>query len=234
MIDARVAALDWSAVERELDAGGVARAGNLLRAEECTALAQLYDVEKTFRSRVIMARHGFGRGEYRYFSYPLPDIIQSLRTLLFRRLAALANRWNELMGLEARYPADLAAFLLRCHAAGQRQPTPLLLQYAAGDFNCLHQDVYGEHVFPLQAAILLSEPGRDFQGGEFVVTEQRPRMQSRVEVLHLRQGDLAIFAVRDRPVKGARGIHRVKHRHGVSRVHSGRRHMLGVVFHDAG
>lgn len=233
MIDARVAALDWSTVEQELDACGVARAGNLLRAEECTAIAQLYAEEKSFRSRVIMARHGFGRGEYRYFSYPLPALIQSLRTLLFRRLAAIANRWNELMGLEVRYPEELAAFLSRCHAAGQPHPTPLLLQYVAGDFNCLHQDVYGEHVFPLQAAILLSEPGRDFQGGEFVVTEQRPRMQSKVEVLQLRQGDLAIFAVRDRPVKGVRGFHRVKHRHGVSRVHGGRRHMLGVVFHDA-
>jgi uncharacterized protein len=233
MIDGRVADFDWSAVEGELDSYGVARAGNLLRAEECAALAQLYDLEESFRSRVIMARHGFGRGEYRYFSYPLPAIVQSLRTILYGRLAAIANRWNELMGFETRYPLELATFLSRCHSAGQNQPTPLLLQYVAGDFNCLHQDLYGEQVFPLQAAILLSEPGRDFEGGNFVVTEQRPRMQSRVEVLELRQGDLAIFAVRDRPVKGARGIYRVKHRHGVSRVHSGRRHMLGVVFHDA-
>jgi hypothetical protein len=233
MIDGRAAELDWSAAEDGLDAYGVACAGNLLRAEECAAIAQLYDLEGSFRSRVIMARHGFGRGEYRYFSYPLPAIVQSLRTTLYGRLAAIANRWNEMMGLETRYPKEHAAFLSRCHAAGQNQPTPLLLQYVAGDFNCLHQDVYGEQVFPLQAAILLSEPGRDFEGGDFVVTEQRPRMQSRVEVLRLRQGDLAIFAVRDRPVKGARGIHRVKHRHGVSRLHSGRRHMLGIVFHDA-
>jgi len=233
MIDGRVAEFDWSTVEDELDSYGVSRAGNLLRAEECGALAQLYDLEECFRSRVIMARHGFGRGEYRYFSYPLPAIVHSLRTILYGRLAAIANRWNELMGFETRYPLELATFLSRCHSAGQNQPTPLLLQYVAGDFNCLHQDLYGEQVFPLQAAILLSEPGRDFEGGNFVVTEQRPRMQSRVEVLELRQGDLAIFAVRDRPVKGARGIYRVKHRHGVSRVHSGRRHMLGVVFHDA-
>jgi uncharacterized protein len=233
MIEARAADLDWSKVEDELDSYGVARAGNLLRAEECAALAQLYDLEKCFRSRVIMARHGFGRGEYRYFSYPLPLVVQNLRVMLYARLAAIANRWNELMGLEIRFPNEHAAFLSRCHAAGQNQPTVLLLQYVSGDFNCLHQDVYGEQVFPLQAAILLSEPGRDFQGGNFVVTEQRPRMQSRVEVLQLRQGDLAIFAVRDRPVKGVRGIYRVKHRHGVSRVHSGRRHMLGLVFHDA-
>jgi len=233
MIDGRLADFNWPAVEDELDSYGAARAGNLLRAEECAALAQLYDLEESFRGRVIMARHGFGRGEYRYFSYPLPAIVQSLRALLYGRLAAIANRWNELMGLKTRYPMELASFLSRCHAAGQNQPTPLLLQYVAGDFNCLHQDLYGEQVFPLQAAILLSAPGRDFEGGNFVVTEQRPRMQSRVEVLQLRQGDLAIFAVRDRPVKGARGIYRVKHRHGVSRVHSGRRHMLGVVFHDA-
>ena len=180
-----------------------------------------------------MARHGFGRGEYRYFSYPLPAIVQTLRTMLYGHLTSIANHWNELLGLETRYPEEHASFLSRCHASGQNQPTPLLLQYVSGDFNCLHQDLYGEQVFPLQAAILLSEPGRDFEGGNFVVTEQRPRMQSRVEVLQLRQGDLAIFAVRDRPVKGARGIYRVKHRHGVSRVHSGRRHMLGVVFHDA-
>jgi hypothetical protein len=233
MIDGLAADLDWSMVEDDLDSYGVARAGNLLRAEECAALAQLYDLDQPFRSRVIMARHGFGRGEYRYFSYPLPAIVQSLRTMLFSRLASIANRWNSLMGLESRYPEELESFLSRCRAAGQSQPTPLLLQYVAGDFNCLHQDVYGEEVFPLQAAILLSEPGRDFEGGDFVVTEQRPRMQSRVEVLQLRQGDLAIFAVRDRPVKGARGIYRVKHRHGISRIRSGRRHMLGIVFHDA-
>jgi hypothetical protein len=233
MIDGRAADLNWPIVEEELDRYGVARAGNLLRPQECAALAQLYNFEESFRSRVVMARHGFGRGEYRYFSYPLPAIVQTLRTMLYGHLASIANRWNELMSLETRYPEEHASFLSRCHVAGQNQPTPLLLQYVAGDFNCLHQDVYGEEVFPLQAAILLSEPGRDFEGGNFVVTEQRPRMQSRVEVLQLRQGDLAIFAVRDRPVKGARGIHRVKHRHGVSRVLSGRRHMLGIVFHDA-
>lgn len=234
MIDGRVADLNWSAIEEDLDNFGLARAGNLLGAEECRTIAQLYDLETAFRSRVIMARHGFGRGEYRYFSYPLPAVVQDLRTVLYSRLTAIANRWNELIGLETRYPEKHAAYLSRCHAAGQIQPTPLLLQYFAGDFNCLHQDVYGEHVFPLQAAILLSEPGQDFEGGDFVVTEQRPRRQSKVEVLQLRQGDLAIFAVRDRPAKGARGIYRVKHRHGVSRVHSGLRHMLGIVFHDAG
>ena len=170
MIDGRVADFDWPAVEDELDSYGVARAGNLLRAEECAALAQLYDLEESFRSRVLMGRHGFGRGEYRYFSYPLPAIVQSLRTILYGRLAAIANRWNELMGFETRYPMELASFLSRCHAAGQNQPTPLLLQYVAGDFNCLHQDLYGEQVFPLQAAILLSEPGRYFEGGNFVVT----------------------------------------------------------------
>ena len=233
MIDARVAGLDWSTIENELDGYGLARAGGLLRAEECRAIADLYELEKSFRSRVIMARHGFGRGEYRYFSYPLPAVVENLRTALYSRLRSIANRWNGLMGLEIRYPETHAAFLSRCHAAGQIQPTPLLLQYVAGDFNCLHQDVYGEHVFPLQAAILLSEPGQDFEGGDFVVTEQRPRMQSRVEILRLRRGDLAIFAVRDRPAKGFRGIYRVKHRHGVSRVQSGRRHMLGIVFHDA-
>jgi len=233
MIDDRAAGLNWPAVEDVLNNYGVACAGNVLRAEECRAVAALYDGDEVFRSRVIMGRHGFGRGEYRYFSYPLPAIVQSLREALYQRLAPIANRWNELMGLEPLYPQDHAAFLSRCRAAGQTLPSPLLLQYVAGDFNCLHQDVYGENVFPLQAAILLSEPGRDFEGGEFVVTEQRPRMQSRVEVLRLRQGDLAIFAVRDRPARGARGTYRVKHRHGVSRLYSGRRHMLGIPFHDA-
>jgi hypothetical protein len=232
MNDDRAAGLDWPAVEDDLNNYGVARAGNVLRAEECRAVAELYG-GGAFRSRVIMGRQGFGRGEYRYFSYPLPSIVQSLREALYLRLAPIANRWAELMGVELRYPQELAAFLSRCGAAGQTLPTPLLLQYVAGDFNCLHQDVYGEHVFPLQAAVLLSEPGRDFEGGEFVVTEQRPRMQSRVEVLPLRQGDLAIFAVRDRPAQGPRGTYRVKHRHGVSRLYSGRRHMLGIIFHDA-
>ena len=233
MIEQRIAKLDRTAIEDDLDTHGAASAGAVLRAEECRSIAQLYDLENSFRSRVIMARHGFGRGEYRYFSYPLPAIVQSLRTVLYSHLTAIANRWNELMRLAMRYPEEHACYLSRCHAAGQSQPTPLLLQYVAGDFNCLHQDVYGEHVFPLQAAILLSAPGQDFEGGDFVVTEQRPRRQSKVEVLRLRQGDLAIFAVRDRPANGVRGIYRVMHRHGVSRVRAGRRHMLGVIFHDA-
>ena len=232
-MDGRVAALDWAALQGELDARGVAHAAGLLRAQECREIASLYDLAEGFRSRVIMGRHGFGRGEYRYFSYPLPAAVQSLRTSLYSRLADIANRWHALMGLDAGFPDDHAAFLRRCHAAGQTQATPLLLQYIEDDFNCLHQDIYGEHVFPLQAAVLLSEPGRDFEGGEFVVTEQRPRMQSRAEVLQLHQGDLAIFAVRDRPMQGTRGTYRVKHRHGVSRLRSGRRHMLGIIFHDA-
>ena len=205
----------------------------LLLPDECADLADLYAREEGFRSRVVMSRHGFGRGEYRYFSYPLPAIVQSLRCSLYPRLAATANRWNESMRLELRFPGEHADYLARCHAAGQRQPTPLLLRYGPGDYNCLHQDIYGEHVFPLQAAILLSETGRDFEGGEFVVTEQRPRAQSRVEVLTLHQGDMAIFAVRDRPVMGARGTYKVKHRHGVSELRAGRRHTLGIIFHDA-
>jgi hypothetical protein len=233
MIESRLSGVDWPRLEAELDAHGVARAGGLLNADECREIAALYDQQQGFRSRVIMGRHGFGRGEYRYFSYPLRPIIHALRTSLYRRLVATANRWNALMGFEPRYPDEHAAFLTRCREAGQTQPTPLLLQYAPGDFNCLHQDIYGEHVFPIQAAVLLSEPGRDFEGGEFVVTEQRPRMQSRVEVLPLRQGDLVLFAVRERPAKGTRGIYRVKHRHGVSRLRAGQRHMLGIIFHDA-
>lgn len=233
MIEALVEALDWPELHGALNEHGVARAEGLLEAQQCRDIAALYEHEQSFRSRVIMARHGFGRGEYRYFSYPLPGIVQSLRTSLYSRLAGLANGWHALMGLDARFPENHAEFLRRCHAAGQKQPTPPLLQYVPGDFNCLHQDVYGEHVFPLQAAVLLSEPGRDFAGGEFVVTEQRPRMQPRVEVLQLRQGDLAIFAVRDRPMKGTRGTYRVKHRHGVSRLRDGRRHTLGILFHDA-
>jgi hypothetical protein len=205
----------------------------LLTAEQCRALAALYPDDRHFRSRVVMARHGFGRGEYKYFSYPLPDPIAPLRPLLYARLCGVANRWNAAMGIEIRYPPDHQAFLARCHAAGQTRPTPLLLQYGAGDYNCLHQDLYGEHVFPLQVAILLSEPGRDFDGGEFVLTEQRPRMQSRPEVVPLRQGDAVAFAVHVRPVQGTRGTYRVNLRHGVSRIRSGARHTLGVIFHDA-
>ncbi|HEX5379078.1 MAG TPA: 2OG-Fe(II) oxygenase [Phenylobacterium sp.] len=232
-VEDRLATLDWPALERELDAQGSARIANLLTPEECEGIAGLYGREDGFRSRVVMSRHGFGRGEYRYFAYPLPGLVQDLRSGLYPRLAPLANRWNGLMGIATRYPAAHAEFLDRCHAAGQPRPTPLLLQYGPDDYNCLHQDLYGEHVFPLQAAILLSEPGRDFTGGEFVITEQRPRMQSRPEVAPLGQGDALIFAVHHRPVAGARGTYRVNLRHGVSRLRSGRRHTLGVIFHDA-
>ena len=229
----RVAALDWRALGAELDAQGSAVIPQLLSALECRALAALFAQDRLFRSRVVMARHGFGRGEYRYFAYPLPAQIAAWREALYARLAPIANAWNERLGLELRFPAVHAEFLARCHAAGQTRPTPLLLRYEAGDYNCLHQDLYGEHVFPLQVAVLLSQPGADFEGGEFVITEQRPRQQSRVEVLNLRQGDAAVFAVSHRPVEGARGNHRVNLRHGVSRIRSGERHTLGLIFHDA-
>jgi uncharacterized protein len=232
-IAARVDALDWAQATAELDAQGCAVLRGLLTPDECAALAAMYPDDGHFRSRVVMDRHGFGRGEYKYFSYPLPDLIAELRPVLYARLAGIANRWNEAMGIDIRYPASHAAFLKRCHDAGQTRPTPLLLQYEAGDFNCLHQDLYGEHVFPLQVAILLSEPGRDFAGGEFVLTEQRPRMQSRAEVVPLMQGDAVAFAVHHRPVQGTRGTYRVNLRHGVSRVRSGHRHTVGVIFHDA-
>jgi hypothetical protein len=196
-------------------------------------LADFYADERLFRSRVVMSRHGFGRGEYKYFAYPLPDTVAGLRTAIYPRLAPIANRWNAAMGIDVQYPDTHAAFLARCHAAGQQRPTPLLLQYGVDDYNCLHQDLYGEHVFPLQVAILLSEPGRDFSGGEFVLTEQRPRMQSRPQVVPLRQGDAVVFAVHQRPVQGTRGSYRVNLRHGVSRVRSGHRHTLGIIFHDA-
>jgi hypothetical protein len=196
-------------------------------------MAALYSKDDYFRSRVVMGRHGFGRGEYKYFSYPLPDIVEGLRNALYPRLAPIANRWNLAMGGNVRYPEMQADFIQRCHDAGQTRPTPLLLQYGEGDYNCLHQDLYGEHVFPIQVAILLSEPGEDFSGGEFVLTEQRPRMQSRPEVVPLRQGDAVAFAVHHRPVQGARGTYRVNLRHGVSRLGSGRRHTLGIIFHDA-
>lgn len=229
----RLAARDWASVERDLDGQGSAMLPGLLSAAECDAIARLYDQEAGFRSRVVMSRHGFGRGEYRYFAYPLPDLVQDLRAGLYPRLAPLANRWNERMGIATRYPDSHADYLDRCHRAGQTRPTPLLLRYGPDDYNCLHQDLYGEHVFPLQAAILLSQPGRDFTGGEFVITEQRPRMQSRVEVAPLAQGDALVFAVHHRPVAGARGSYRVNLRHGVSRLRSGRRHTLGLIFHDA-
>jgi uncharacterized protein len=226
-------ALDWPALERELDAFGCAVAPKLLTAEDCRSLAALYAEDARFRSRIVMGAHGFGRGEYKYFADPLPDLIVALRRGLYRRLAPVADRWNAAMGVDVRYPPEHEPFRARCHEAGQTRPTPLLLRYGPGDYNCLHQDVYGEHLFPLQVAVLLSEPGRDFTGGEFVLTEQRPRMQSRVEVVNLSQGDGVIFAVRERPAQGARGAYRVNMRHGVSRLKSGERFTLGVIFHDA-
>jgi uncharacterized protein len=232
-IAARVDTVDWAQAGRDLDAQGCTVLKGLLSAAECRALAALYPDDSQFRSRVVMGRHGFGRGEYKYFAYPLPPVIAELRPALYAKLCGIANRWNEAMGIDIRYPEDHDAFLKRCHAAGQTRPTPLLLQYGEGDYNCLHQDLYGEHVFPLQVAILLSEPGRDFSGGEFVLTEQRPRMQSRPEVVPLAQGDAVAFAVHVRPVQGTRGTYRVNLRHGVSRIRSGRRHTLGVIFHDA-
>lgn len=228
-----MAAFGWADVSTQLDRSGWAMAEQILTPDACRAIADLYDDDRLFRSRVDMTRHGFGRGEYKYFTYPLPDVVADLRSALYARLAPLANRWNEAMGSAVRFPDAHAEFLERCHAAGQTRPTPLLLRYGAGDYNCLHQDLYGEHVFPFQAAFLLAEPERDFTGGEFVLTEQRPRMQSRVEVVPLRRGDGVIFAVHHRPVAGARGVYRVNLRHGVSRVRSGRRWTLGVIFHDA-
>ena len=232
-IAARVDAIDWAQATGELDAQGCAVLKGLLSREECRALGALYSDDKHFRSRIVMGRHGFGRGEYKYFSYPLPELIAELRPALYAQLRGVANRWNEAMGIDIRYPESHEAFLKRCHGAGQTRPTPLLLQYGAGDYNCLHQDLYGEHVFPLQVAILLSAPGRDFEGGEFVLTEQRPRMQSRPEVVPLAQGDAVAFAVHHRPVRGSRGTYRVSLRHGVSRLRSGHRHTVGIIFHDA-
>jgi hypothetical protein len=225
--------LDWPRIATDLNTHGHALIGGLLAADACAAIAAGYDDDARFRSRVVMARHGYGRGEYRYYAYPLPDPIAALRRDLYPQLAPVANRWNEAMDIAVRYPATHDAYLERCHEAGQQRPTPLLLRYRTGDYNCLHQDLYGEHVFPLQVAILLSQPGRDFDGGEFVLTEQRPRMQSRAEVVPLRQGDAVVFAVHHRPVHGARGVYRVNLRHGVSRVRSGSRHTLGIIFHDA-
>jgi hypothetical protein len=221
--------MDWKRLEQELDERGSAVLQRLVSSEECDAIAALYPLDEPFRNRVVMARHGFGRGEYKYFDYPLPALVSELRTGLYPHLAVIANRWEP----GRRFPERHAQFLKRCHAAGQRRPTPLLLQYGAGDYNCLHQDLYGEHVFPLQLTILLSEPGRDFTGGEFVMTEQRPRMQSRAEVVPLAKGDAVVFAVNQRPVQGTRGVYHVKLRHGVSRVRSGRRYTAGIIFHDA-
>jgi uncharacterized protein len=229
----RVKAIDWQQVSQDLDAQGSAIIDRLLSPKECETLAALYSDDEIFRSRVVMARHGFGRGEYKYFSYPLPDLIASLRTAIYPRLVPIANRWNTAMGIDVRYPERHVDFIKRCHEAGQVKPTPLLLQYGMDDYNCLHQDLYGEHVFPLQLAILLSEPQKDFTGGEFVMTEQRPRMQSRPIVVPLQQGDGVVFAVHNRPVQGTRGVYRVNLRHGVSRIRSGHRHTVGVIFHDA-
>ena len=224
---------DWTAIEASLATRGHAVLNRVLPADACAALAASYADEDGFRSRVVMARHGFGSGEYRYFAYPLPALVERLRTTLYPGLAQIANRWNEALGAPERFPEQHAAFLERCHQAGQTKPTPLLLQYGPGDYNCLHQDVYGEHVFPLQVTFLLSAPGQDFEGGEFVLVEQRPRMQSRADVVPLGQGDGVIFPVHHRPVLGGRGAYRVNLRHGVSRVRAGQRHTLGIIFHDA-
>jgi hypothetical protein len=232
-VEARIAAIDWSQANAELDAQGAGVIPGLLPPQACAELAALYPRDELFRSRVVMARHGFGRGEYRYFGYPLPPLVERLRTALYPALVPLANRWQQAMGLPVRFPPRHADFIASCHAAGQQRPTPLLLQYGAGDYNCLHQDLYGEQVFPLQLVLLLAQPGRDFEGGEFVMTEQRPRMQSRPMVLPLQQGDAAVIAVHQRPVQGTRGAYRVKLRHGVSRVRAGQRHTLGIIFHDA-
>lgn len=229
----RVRAINWEQVSQDLDTQGNALVGRLLSPDECRAIAGFYPKVDIFRSNVVMARHGFGRGEYKYFSYPLPRLIAGLRTAVYPHLVPVANRWNSAMGIDVRYPEKHADFIERCHKAGQSRPTPLLLQYGMDDYNCLHQDLYGEHVFPLQLAILLSEPDKDFTGGEFVMTEQRPRMQSRPVVVPLRQGDGVVFAVHHRPVQGNRSVYRVNLRHGVSRVRSGHRHTLGIIFHDA-
>jgi uncharacterized protein len=229
----RIEKLDWKQAQQDLDAQGNALLERVLSRQQCESLAALYTNEDIFRSRILMERHGFGRGEYKYFRYPLPDLVAELRTLLYPKLVPVANRWSEAMGIHLTYPMDHSGFLERCHRAGQTKPTPLLLEYGPDDYNCLHQDLYGDNVFPLQVAFLLSEPGHDFDGGEFVMTEQRPRMQSRAMVIPLRQGDAVVFAVHNRPVRGTRGTYRVNLRHGVSRVRSGQRHSLGIIFHDA-
>jgi hypothetical protein len=232
-LEARLRALDWAAAAQQLDERGHAICERLLGPPECDELISLYPETAPFRSTVVMERHGYGQGEYKYFSYPLPALVSGLRASLYRALAPIANRWNSSLGIETSYPPEHAEFVARCHAAGQTRPTPLLLRYADGDYNCLHQDLYGEHVFPLQVAILLSRPGQDFQGGEFVLTEQRPRRQSKVEVVPLARGDAVVFAVQHRPVASQRGLSRAQLRHGVSRLRAGQRYTLGVIFHDA-
>ena len=224
---------DWHRMQSELNARGVAVCARVLQPHSCTELIGLYAGAQRFRSKVVMARHGFGDGEYQYFNYPLPPVVQRLREVFYRALVPVGNDWAKRLKFDVQFPAELDDMLRRCHAGGQQQPTPLLLQYRAGGYNCLHQDLYGSHVFPLQVAILLSKPGCDFTGGEFVVTEQRPRMQSRVEVVDVNQGDAVIFAVNERPKRGTRGEYRVKHRHGVSKIRSGERYALGIIFHDA-
>jgi uncharacterized protein len=233
VVGERIDAHDWDTIASELNGYGCAVLQKLLTPHECKQLAALYAHEEHFRSHIHMARHGFGRGEYKYFKYPLPDLIDALRTALYPHAAEIANAWNERMNVDVRYPRAHADYLKICHKAGQTRPTPLLLQYVPGDFNCLHQDLYGDLAFPLQATVLLSKPGEDFIGGEFVLTEQRPRMQSRVEAVGLDQGDAVLFAVHNRPVQGTKGVYRVNMRHGVSRLRSGRRHTLGIIFHDA-
>lgn len=233
VVERTLAALDWARIEAGLDGHGVGLTGPLLDTGACAELRGLYDQQQHFRSRIVMARHGFGRGEYQYFAYPLPAAIAALRPLVYARLAPIANRWNRTLGIAQRYPETLAEFLALCHGAGQERPTPLLLRYGEGDYNCLHQDLYGDLFFPFQMAILLSQPGRDFSGGEFILVEQRPRLQSRPEVVPLQQGEAAIFAVQHRPVEGTRGPYRVNLRHGVSRVRSGERYTTGLIFHDA-
>lgn len=229
---ARLQAQDWAATERSLDSNGNSVLPGLLTPAQCEALIAMYPDDQRYRGRILMGRHGFGLGEYKYFAYPLPDLVSQLRAALYPHLVPIANRWNQMMGIDVRYPRDLECFLDRCHAAGQIRPTPLILKYAAGDYNCLHQDLYGEHVFPLQVAILLSRPGEDFTGGEFVMTENATSQQ-RADVVPLRQGDGVVFTVNQRPVQGKRSSRKVVMRHGVSRVHSGSRHAAGVIFHDA-
>lgn len=229
----RIDAIDWGRISGDLDAQGSAVTEGLLTSKECETLAMVYSRAEIFRSRIVMSRHNFGRGEYQYFRYPLPDLIEQLRNAIYPHLVPVANRWNAAMGIEVRFPKRHEDFLARCHHSGQEKPTPLMLKYEADDYNCLHQDLYGEHVFPLQLAILLSDPQKDFTGGEFVMTEQRPRMQSRPIVVPIRQGDGFIFAVHHRPVRGGRGWYRVNLRHGVSRVRSGQRYTVGIIFHDA-